>query len=1084
MKRLLAIFILLTALPLAAQMVLTGASRVSGAAQLTCSTTGTPLPVFSPAPGTYSSTQNVTITCGSGLTPFYTVNGESPTIASTKYTAPVSVSANTTIQAICATAGSINQNVAATSAGWKCVTPNAQTYGSLSCQAGGGVGSIQPSNVTMSWGSTANFGLSTTSSTSETQTLFVYTGPGCDNCTELVEDKWIEPTQGSTFIANNEADIYQFDHTRGIEHMAGLQCNQQAGTLQWQVDSGDGTGWHNTGVTAACPLPTTSYTHVELKTHWINGDTGCTGGHGCLTYDWLRINGTQYNLNLSYGNGTTSFSSIVGNQDQIDLTNTTTSGQNPTTAARNLQLDNVSAGYGDESAVASGTYIISGVGTATPVLGPFVIANMTGDNANYNPTSPTTGSWTGCAGTNPCLTFGKQGTGTASMAVPITISNCANGNIAACSGSGSLTVTSMAITGANASDFTLSGTCGTIASGSDCEPSITFTPSQPSGTNEAATLTVSYSGATYTNQSMSLTGTSATVTQISSCQSLNANTNYQLTQNVSAAGSCFLNNAANVDLNLNGFTVTYCTAGGTSLVGGVFVNGFNEKSMTLHNGTITEASGKTCTGVTSDNGGQGSSDFMISSAGSSSQGYGNTFFNLTLSQNDSPGHAIYEEYAGVSTTLFSTIHDVGYVMNGATACGSVSCRADNQSYAMDADGSAFAAPFVIYNVGGTGGVQGGLSYSSPGSSISYNLISPGSTVTTNTNGYVLQVVSKNSTVSNNVTTGSGTGGSCLSCRGIQVGAFNGSAVTGIMVKNNRLFSTYLNNNTEYGGCPLGGAYGMQLNTGGSGIDLSNNTFENNWVVTTAKTCPSVGFSFSNATNGSGPNKTIDNHFECDIATGATNYYPCDGMQFIQKEYSPYPDGSLISTGDTILGDTSALYIGYNGTGSWTCNQCTFGKGTNPVSSGWVFLDIDGGLSSGASSSEFKLVDPTFIDGAAASQSNLATWAINNSTLSFDYLIQWTYTVTAEQSSNSAPISGATVTIKDVNNTTECSGTTNASGVFSCVVNDTKYSAASGSYTTPSFNPTAISISASGCTTLNYSDTITSTTTEIKKLSGC
>lgn len=64
------------------------------------------IPTFSPAAGTYNATQNVTISSTTqNVTIYYTTDGTTPTKNSTKYTAPVVVSTNTTINAIaCSTA--------------------------------------------------------------------------------------------------------------------------------------------------------------------------------------------------------------------------------------------------------------------------------------------------------------------------------------------------------------------------------------------------------------------------------------------------------------------------------------------------------------------------------------------------------------------------------------------------------------------------------------------------------------------------------------------------------------------------------------------------------------------------------------------------------------------------------------------------------------------------------------------------------------------------------------------------------------------------------------------------------------------
>jgi hypothetical protein len=63
-------------------------------------------PVLSPAPGTYSSRQTVTISdATAGATIYYTTNGSPPTTSSTKYKAGIAVSSTETIQAIAALSG-------------------------------------------------------------------------------------------------------------------------------------------------------------------------------------------------------------------------------------------------------------------------------------------------------------------------------------------------------------------------------------------------------------------------------------------------------------------------------------------------------------------------------------------------------------------------------------------------------------------------------------------------------------------------------------------------------------------------------------------------------------------------------------------------------------------------------------------------------------------------------------------------------------------------------------------------------------------------------------------------------------------
>jgi hypothetical protein len=70
-------------------------------------------PTFSPAAGTYTSAQTVTISdATAGATIYYTTNGTTPTTASTVFTAPIAVNSTETIEAIAAASGFANSAVA------------------------------------------------------------------------------------------------------------------------------------------------------------------------------------------------------------------------------------------------------------------------------------------------------------------------------------------------------------------------------------------------------------------------------------------------------------------------------------------------------------------------------------------------------------------------------------------------------------------------------------------------------------------------------------------------------------------------------------------------------------------------------------------------------------------------------------------------------------------------------------------------------------------------------------------------------------------------------------------------------------
>ena len=66
-----------------------------------------------PAPGTYPTAQSVTIadtTAGAKI--YYTTDGSTPTISSTPYSTPITISSSATVQAIAAATGSLTSSVA------------------------------------------------------------------------------------------------------------------------------------------------------------------------------------------------------------------------------------------------------------------------------------------------------------------------------------------------------------------------------------------------------------------------------------------------------------------------------------------------------------------------------------------------------------------------------------------------------------------------------------------------------------------------------------------------------------------------------------------------------------------------------------------------------------------------------------------------------------------------------------------------------------------------------------------------------------------------------------------------------------
>jgi hypothetical protein len=153
-----------------------------GSATYTINSAQTALPAFTPAGGTYATTQTVTISdATAGALIYYTTNGATPTAASNLYSGPISVSASETIQAIAAATGNSNSNV-----GSAAFTINiAQTAPPTFTPAGGTYSITQ--TVTISDTTAGALIYYTTNGTTPTAASTFYSGPITVSASETVE---------------------------------------------------------------------------------------------------------------------------------------------------------------------------------------------------------------------------------------------------------------------------------------------------------------------------------------------------------------------------------------------------------------------------------------------------------------------------------------------------------------------------------------------------------------------------------------------------------------------------------------------------------------------------------------------------------------------------------------------------------------------------------------------------------------------------------------------------------------------------------------------------------------------------------
>jgi hypothetical protein len=642
--------------------------------------------------------------------------------------------------------------------------------------------------------------------------------------------------------------------------------------------------------------------------------------------------------------------------------------------------------------------------------------------------------------------------------------------------------TSLAASGGTA-PYTWSILSGSLPSGVTLAANgqISGTPTQAATSSVTIQVKDSSSTPQTASKGFSVTiATAASGTALTSCGVLSSpGTTYALQSDISSTDSCLSIQADNITINLNGHTITYATNPSTAGKAryGISVVACWDSSIASGNaeGAACGNGGNNLTVAGPGNITQGAGAAPYSHAiriGQTDQGASPTVHDVTFNFASTSSVGIWNDFQGQGANYYNNVYN-----NNVTHI--------NNRYEIEGtsiglyDGHSQSTPVTIHNETILGGAQGAILIENPGAQVYSNTIENGNPNGTQSGGTcsasagcqyandfgVYAWGTQQNIYNNTITSREG--------RGVQVGS-SSNPVDSLQLHDNVITTIEHPNNAEYNGCEIDGTYGVQLNNAGSSNPLTNNTIYNNTVLAKAINCPGFGFSWSGAMAG---NTSHNNSFTCQLQSGYTSgAMPCAGIRLDAKEYTP--TFTFTSTADTFTGDTSAVYTWYDGSPSWTCKQCTFAKGANALSSYVTFSWIS---NPGASSDPYYIIDPTFVGGASKDSNDLSGWSNGTSA---SYLIQWTYTLTVEKSSNSSPLSGATVTAVDSLGNSECSGTTNTSGLFSCVVTEERwYNNGSGAHQEER-GPHAFTISAPACTTNKYNMTITSPTSDTRTLGGC
>jgi len=152
-------------------------------------------PTFSPVAGTYTTTQNVTISdTTAGATIYYTTNGTTPTTSSSVYSTPITVSATETLNAIATASGSSTSSVGAAA---YTITPPAATP--TFSEPAGSYSSAQ--SITISDSTTGATIYYTTNGTTPTTSSTLYTGPITVSASETLNAIAIASGYSSSTVA-------------------------------------------------------------------------------------------------------------------------------------------------------------------------------------------------------------------------------------------------------------------------------------------------------------------------------------------------------------------------------------------------------------------------------------------------------------------------------------------------------------------------------------------------------------------------------------------------------------------------------------------------------------------------------------------------------------------------------------------------------------------------------------------------------------------------------------------------------------------------------------------------------------------
>ncbi|HEX5236494.1 MAG TPA: hypothetical protein VFW25_14340 [Silvibacterium sp.] len=403
-------------------------------------------------------------------------------------------------------------------------------------------------------------------------------------------------------------------------------------------------------------------------------------------------------------------------------------------------------------------------------------------------------------------------------------------------------------------------------------------------------------------------------TALKTCRDLRVSGKYYLSRDVSSTGVCFGIDADNIDLNLNGHSITYGTGGGTKPTPAIEGHdcwskanpgyegpcGSEHGGLEVHGGTIVQSK-KAAPFSPVFGFGQGSFDSApyIHNIRAWFQNTGAQFYN----SNYLPAGARIE-----NNTIYDNVTDIqqpGQGMQSARSAFQGQAISIGQNAQNPGPGDRIKDNRI------EGSPQGGIRTVNQNSVISGNDISMNATYA---NDFCVDVPANNTVVTKN---------NChpRSGRGFHVNADH------VIIADNIISVIELKQDPEYGGCESGGTYGVQLEFDSSFLSSPPNgvVVKGNTITATAEACQAVGLRLTEMT------PAARNTF-----TGNTIKTTNSGDA---HDFGISTDSSN-NAGVTISGNTFDDQYAY-ADGEWDGYSFTIGHNTWRGSPAYTFAALDG-----------------------------------------------------------------------------------------------------------------------------------------------